>query len=84
MLNDQNYYIIKVYTGMRRGAGTRSRVAFILTGSKGSTGPRELYDGVREVILAFTYCVIKLLSVIKHNLSAFAYLYFVNISFIYS
>ncbi|XP_060605764.1 uncharacterized protein LOC132758227, partial [Ruditapes philippinarum] len=47
-INEINYYIIKVFTGMRRGAGTKSRVAFVLTGSNGSTRPRELYDGVRE------------------------------------
>ncbi|XP_053378970.1 uncharacterized protein LOC123526495 isoform X2 [Mercenaria mercenaria] len=47
-VSDQHFYILKVYTGMRRGAGTRSRVAFILTGTNGNTGPRELYDGVRE------------------------------------
>lgn len=50
-VTDNEFYLIKVYTGMRRGAGTRSRIAFILTGNKRGTGPRELFDGVREVKL---------------------------------
>ena len=49
LYGDTNYYIIKVYTGMRRGAGTTSRVAFILSGDKGDTGPREMFDGLRQV-----------------------------------
>ena len=48
-LNDEQYYIVKVLTGMRRGAGTTSRIAFVLTGEAGDTGTRELFDGVREV-----------------------------------
>ncbi|XP_045161835.2 polycystic kidney disease protein 1-like 2 [Mercenaria mercenaria] len=50
LIDDKNYYIIKVYTGMRRGAGTTSRIAFILTGSKGDTGVRELFDGIRTEV----------------------------------
>lgn len=46
---DQQFYIIKVFTGMRQGAGTRSRIAFTLFGEKRDTGPRELYDGFRKV-----------------------------------
>jgi len=48
-LTDEQFYLIKVYTGMRRGAGTMSRIAFILTGSRSGSGPRELFDGIREV-----------------------------------
>ncbi|XP_045163703.2 polycystic kidney disease protein 1-like 2 [Mercenaria mercenaria] len=48
LISDQNYYIIKVYTGMRRGAGTTSRIAFVLTGLNVGTGPRELFDGIRK------------------------------------
>jgi hypothetical protein len=49
MISDRDYYIIKVYTGMRRGAGTTSRIAFVLTGENSDTGPRELFDGFRKV-----------------------------------
>ena len=31
-VDDTYYYLITVYTGMRRGAGTRSRVGFIVAG----------------------------------------------------
>ena len=34
---------------MRRGAGTRSHISFVLSGEKGDTGTRGLYDGVKEV-----------------------------------
>ena len=54
MITDQNFYIIKVFTGMRRGAGTASRIAFILTGQKGESGSRELFDGIRKVYLYTT------------------------------
>ncbi|XP_052820335.1 polycystin family receptor for egg jelly-like [Mya arenaria] len=47
-LGDSSYYLIKVMTGLRRGAGTDSRIAFVLTGAKGDTGPREMFDGVRK------------------------------------
>uniref|UniRef100_A0A8W8K4X6 PLAT domain-containing protein n=1 Tax=Magallana gigas TaxID=29159 RepID=A0A8W8K4X6_MAGGI len=46
-VDDTYYYLITVYTGMRRGAGTRSRVGFIVAGEDDDTGVRELYDGVR-------------------------------------
>lgn len=48
-VDDTYYYLLTVYTGMRNGAGTRSRIGFILSGSDGDTGIRELYDGVRRV-----------------------------------
>ncbi|KAJ8307755.1 hypothetical protein KUTeg_014695 [Tegillarca granosa] len=47
-VDDTYYYLLTVYTGMRSGAGTRSRIGFILSGSDGDTGIRELYDGVRR------------------------------------
>ncbi|XP_061175577.1 uncharacterized protein LOC133184503 [Saccostrea echinata] len=46
-VDDTYYYLITVYTGMRRGAGTKSRVGFIVAGEDGDTGVRELFDGVR-------------------------------------
>ena len=42
---------------MRRGAGTKSRIAFNLTGEKGTTGNREMFDGVREVCVRVCYKV---------------------------
>lgn len=48
-VDDTYYYLITVHTGMRRGAGTKSRVGFIVAGEEGDTGVRELYDGVRLV-----------------------------------
>ena len=48
-VDDTYYYLITVYTGMRRGAGTKSRIGFIVCGEDGDTGIRELSDGVRSV-----------------------------------
>ncbi|CAH1773828.1 unnamed protein product [Owenia fusiformis] len=45
---DEHYfYIINVYTGMRRGAGTKSKISFILAGQDEDTGVRQLDDGLR-------------------------------------
>jgi hypothetical protein len=52
-VDDTYYYLITVHTGMRRGAGTKSRVGFIVAGEEGDTGVRELYDGVRLVSVPF-------------------------------
>ncbi|XP_062613252.1 location of vulva defective 1-like [Saccostrea cucullata] len=38
------FYMISVFTGVRRGAGTRSNVHFILTGDYGDSGIRALND----------------------------------------
>lgn len=48
-ITDEYFYVITVMTGMRRGAGTRSRVAFNLSGEINVSGHRELFDGIREV-----------------------------------
>ncbi|KAL4240289.1 polycystic kidney disease protein 1-like [Mactra antiquata] len=45
---DNYFYVIKVFTGMRPGAGTRSRVSMVIAGEEMDTGVRELADGVRE------------------------------------
>ena len=42
-------YEISVYSGLRRGAGTYSRVFFVLGGELSSTPERELDDGERNV-----------------------------------
>ena len=62
--NDHHYYIIKVFTGMRHGAGTRSNIGFTLFGEKRDTGARLLFDGVRKVSSLGTTAT-TLLSVIK-------------------
>ena len=46
---DSYFYVIKVFTGMRAGAGTRSRVCFVIGGEEVDTGIRVLSDGVRKV-----------------------------------
>ncbi|WAR15128.1 PK1L2-like protein [Mya arenaria] len=51
-LGDSSYYLIKVMTGLRRGAGTDSRIAFVLTGAKGDTGPREITGSVMSFFMA--------------------------------
>ena len=50
-ITDEYFYVIKVLTGMRRGAGTRSRVAFHLCGELSTSGDRELFDGIRKVCM---------------------------------
>ena len=49
--HDHYYYVIKVFTGMRHGSGTRSNVFFVLTGEKRDSGLREMSDGVTKVRL---------------------------------
>ncbi|XP_045214928.2 uncharacterized protein LOC123565009 [Mercenaria mercenaria] len=45
---DNYFYVIKVFTGMRPGAGTRSRICMVICGEEMDSGVRELYDGVRD------------------------------------
>ncbi|XP_060576637.1 uncharacterized protein LOC132733957 isoform X2 [Ruditapes philippinarum] len=47
-MEDNYFYVIKVFTGMRPGAGTKSRICMVICGEEMDTGVRELYDGVRE------------------------------------
>jgi hypothetical protein len=42
-------YEIIVYTGKQRKAGTDSKVFFVIAGTKGDTGIRQLSDGERQV-----------------------------------
>ena len=42
--------MVKVYTGIRPGAGTKSKVAFVVSGDEMDSGVRELSDGIRKVI----------------------------------
>ncbi|XP_070581325.1 polycystin-1-like protein 2 [Ptychodera flava] len=47
--SDKYFYEIAVYTGMRRGAGTRSKVSFMLSGDDEDTGIRNLDDNKRKL-----------------------------------
>ncbi|XP_067671591.1 polycystin-1-like [Haliotis asinina] len=44
VLADKYFYQITVFTGMRSGAGTRSRVSFVLSGDDADTGVRDMAD----------------------------------------
>nr|KAG5713885.1 hypothetical protein BaRGS_024512 [Batillaria attramentaria] len=47
LVDDSYFYLLTVHTGLRRGAGTRSNVKFIITGERGDSGVRALSDGKR-------------------------------------
>ena len=47
--SDEYFYLITVHTGLRKGAGTKSLVNFVLTGEDEDSGVRILSDGIREV-----------------------------------
>ncbi|KAL3877870.1 hypothetical protein ACJMK2_035514 [Sinanodonta woodiana] len=57
----------QVYTGLRPGAGTKSRIAFVLAGDLADTGVRELSDGVRKQWLSVengqTECILPVAAV---------------------
>ncbi|XP_053393414.1 polycystin-1-like [Mercenaria mercenaria] len=44
ILTDTYFYEITVFTGLRRGAGTRSNISFVLAGDNTDTGVRQLKD----------------------------------------
>ncbi|KAI8494931.1 hypothetical protein Bbelb_275360 [Branchiostoma belcheri] len=48
--NDRYFYKLDIYTGMRPGAGTKSRVNFILSGEEGDSGVRIVDDGKRTLL----------------------------------
>ncbi|XP_060607745.1 polycystin-1-like protein 2 [Ruditapes philippinarum] len=59
--DDNYFYVIKVFTGMRPNSGTRSRVSIIIGGEEMDTGVRQLDDGVRKEfptgsVLQFLMC----------------------------
>jgi len=47
--SDAYYYQLAVYTGVRKGAGTKSKPSFIMSGDYADTGVRRLFDGKRTV-----------------------------------
>ena len=50
-------YEVAVHTGMSRGAGTFSRVYFVLAGEMSTTPVRELDDGERNVSVQESTCL---------------------------
>lgn len=46
---DETYYILRVYTGVRTGSGTKSKIGFVLVGEEGDTGIRILDDETHVV-----------------------------------
>ena len=48
---DNYHYQIAVYTGVRKNAGTDSRIRFILSGEDSDTGVRRMFDGKRKVCI---------------------------------
>ena len=41
---DSYFYLLRVYTGIRHGSGTKSNVGFVLVGDDGDTGIRIMDD----------------------------------------
>ncbi|XP_063446779.1 polycystin family receptor for egg jelly-like [Mytilus trossulus] len=72
-VDDTYYYLVTVYTGMRRGAGTKSKIGFIVHGKDGDTGIRELSDGVRSEIP--TASVVHFLMSTPYPLGDLSYVY---------
>ncbi|XP_033737965.1 polycystic kidney disease protein 1-like 2 [Pecten maximus] len=72
-IDDTYYYMVTVYTGMRKDAGTQSRIGFVVSGSEGDTGVRELFDGVRREIGTAT--VNHFLMTTPHPLGEIDYVY---------
>lgn len=49
--DDNYFYLLTIHTGMRKGAGTKSNVNFVLVGNDEDSGIRILSDGIKEVNL---------------------------------
>lgn len=50
---DSYFYQITVYTGMRKGAGTKSRIGFVLVGDYADSGVRQLTDDKNSKVRIF-------------------------------
>lgn len=57
VVSDKFFYQLTVCTGMRRGAGTKSKISFVLAGDSFDTGVRELMDEkeIKVSIIIWTY-----------------------------
>ena len=61
ILTDTCFYEITVFTGLRRGAGTRSNISFVLAGDNTDTGVRQLKDVKgAKVCVTFSHWVCKI------------------------
>ena len=49
--HQDHFYKVSIFTGLRKGAGTKSKVCFILSGEKGDTGVRIADDGKGQVCI---------------------------------
>ena len=47
--DDAYRYEVHVYTGLRSGAGTDSKISMIVAGTESDSGVRRLDDGLRKV-----------------------------------
>ena len=47
--SDTYHYQMTLYTGVKKHAGTASKVSFILSGDESDSGVRRLFDGKRKV-----------------------------------
>ena len=56
MAGDVYEYIITVETGLKRGAGTTSKVWFTMYGSHGDTGIRAL-EGMEKLVIFTSFVV---------------------------
>jgi len=52
---DSHFYLVRVYTGLRSGAGTDSKIGFVLVGERDDTGVRRLNDESGVVINYIVY-----------------------------
>ena len=68
------YYKVSVYTGMRQGAGTESKVYFVVNGENGDTGVRSLTDGDKKVQLVYYFHKVPMLHYNRHSFLSFRYL----------
>lgn len=56
---DIHFYIVRVFTGLRTGAGTQSKIAFVLVGEDGDSNIRILDDESHIVSLLLIISIFK-------------------------
>ncbi|KAJ8317996.1 hypothetical protein KUTeg_003087 [Tegillarca granosa] len=47
--SDTYFYLMTIYTGLRKGSGTRSNINFVLAGEDTDTGVRYLNDESKKL-----------------------------------
>lgn len=55
---DRYGYELHVFTGLKPHAGTKSKVSFVIAGTKADTGVRLIDDGERQVRLCLIHVLI--------------------------